>query len=164
MRVALALLALFGMGCGGERADEMTVEVIRVAPRQLLDDSLELTPVLDTTQNAPEQGQVALSIEVHVKNAAGTSKHVPAIGFRAVPESGRDTAAPWRYDITRRTVDSLRPGESATFGLTTSPRSLAAARVAGGVYRVEAVLGDSTTNRRAVPVGRIRLRQPGDST
>ena len=163
MRYAPVLLILATVACGDERTTETTVEVIRVAPMQLVADSLEVTPQLDTTQNAPEQGQVALSIEVHVRNAGGATQRVPAIAFRAVPESARDTTAPWRFDITSRSVDSLRPGQSAAFGLTTSPGPLASAAAVDGVYRIEAIFGDST-NARALPLGRIRLRARQDST
>jgi hypothetical protein len=148
------------LACAGEPEPETSVQVLRVAPVQLLGDSLEVTPALDTTQNAPEQGQIALSIEVHVRNAGGATIRVPRIGFRAVPESGRDGAAQWRFEITRRTVDSLRTGESASFGLTTSPASLANGNAVDGVYRVEAVLGDSATGQRTLPLGRIHLRTP----
>lgn len=165
MRRSIAMLAVFVAACNGARQDETTVEVVRVAPAQLLGDSLEVTPRLDTTQNAPEQGMVALSIEVHVRNAASATRRVPQIGFHAVAESGLDTAAQWRFEITRRTVDSLRAGESATFGLTTSPGVLAADRVAEGVFRVEAVFSDSMTGRHTLPLGRIRLtsRRPRGS-
>lgn len=152
------MLVVCAAACGGEHRNETTVEILRVAPMQLLADSLEVTPSLDTAQNTPEQGQVALSIEVHVRNAGGSTRHVPAIGFRAVPEDGQDTTARWRFDITRRSVDSLRAGERASFGLATSPASLAGDRATDGVYRIEAAFGDSTTGARALPLGRIRLR------
>lgn len=160
--MVLALLAV--LGCGDEPDQQTSVEVVRVAPTQLLGDSLEVTPILDTSQNTPEQGRVALSIEVHVRNAGGTTRLVPSIGFRAMPEGGRDTATRWRYDITRRSVDSLPPGQSASFGLTVSPGSLATGSAVDGIYRIDAVLGDSTTDRRTLPLGRIRLRSPVDST
>jgi hypothetical protein len=156
------LLIVVG-ACAGDAGDQTSVEVLRVAPAQMVGDSLEVTPALDTAQNTPEQGRVALSIEIQVRNAGGSTRHVPTIGFRAVPESGRDTSPQWRFDITRRTVDSLRAGERADFGLTTSPGSLATGNAADGVYRVEALLGDSATGRRTVPLGRIRLRAPADS-
>lgn len=159
MRRAVAILTLLG-ACAREPENEPSIEVVRVAPAQVLDDSLEVTPALDTAQNTPEQGDVALSIEVHVRNTGGVTKRVPQIGFRAVPESGRDTSAQWRYDITRRTVDSLLPGESATFGLTISPGSLATGDVVVGVYRVEAVFGDSAGGQSRLPLGRIELRMP----
>ena len=155
---ASAFLLVFAVGCAADARDQTSVEVLRVAPAQMAGDSLEVTPVLDTAQNTPEQGQVALSIEIRVRNAGGSTRYVPSIGFRAVPESGRDTSPPWRFDITRRTVDSLRAGERANFGLTTSPGSLATGNAADGVYRLEAVLADSATGRRTVPLGRIRLR------
>lgn len=154
------MLTLWFAACRAERTSHTAVEVLRVAPAQLLADSLHITPRLDTTQHAPEQGMTALRIEVHVKNAGGTAKGVPAIGFRAIPESERDTAH-WRYDIARRRVDSLRPGEGAIFGLTTSPDALVsgASDSRGGVLRVEAVFADST-RERVVPLGRVRIRQP----
>ena len=159
----MALVALLGLACGGERADDTGVEVLRVAPRQLLGDSLEFTPSLGTEQDAPEQGRIALSIGMHVRNAGGTVRRVPTMWLRAVAESGRDTAARWRHEITPR-PDSLRPGQGATFGVTTSPGVLATGSAGGGVYRIEAVLGDSTMDRRTLPLGRIRLRTPVDST
>jgi hypothetical protein len=164
MRFALALLGILAVACAEDRSHQPTVDVIRVAPMQLVADSLEMTPALDTAQNTPEQGLIALSIEVHVRNASGSTKRVPAIGFRAVPEGAPDTMAHWRHDITRRAVDSLRAGESATFGVTTSPASLAADSASTGLYRIEAVLGDPTTGLRALPLGRIRLRAAADST
>lgn len=163
MRRSSTFLLIVAIACGGNPGDQTSVEVLRVAPAQMVGDSLEVTPVLDTAQNTPEHGQVALSIEVQVRNAGGSTRHVPAIGFRAVPESSRDTSPPWRFDITRRTVDSLRAGERANFGLTTSPASLATGNASDGVYRVEAVLGDSATGRRTVPLGRIRLRAAADT-
>jgi hypothetical protein len=164
MRHTLLVCSLAAVACGGERTDETTVEVVRVAPMQRVADSLDVTPALDTVQNTPEQGRVALSIEVHVRNAGGATVRVPTIGFRAVPENGPDSTVPWRFDIRRRSVDSLRTGESASFGLTTSPGALATAAAVDGVYRVEAVFGDSTTEARVLPLGRIRLRARHDST
>ena len=99
-----------------------------------------------------------------MRNGGGTTRFVASIAFRAMPETGRDSAASWRYEITRRTVDSLPPGQSATFGLTVSPGSMASGATVDGVYRIEGVLGDSTTGRRTLPLGRIRLRSPRDST
>jgi hypothetical protein len=157
-RTGLALAVALAVACAGERTEDMRVEVMRIAPPQTLADSLEVTPSLDTAHNTPEQGRIALSIEVHVKNIGGSTRQVPAIGFRAVPEQGRDTTAPWRFDITRRTVDSLRPGEGATFGLTTSPASVATDPGVDAVYRIEALFGDSMQRARALPLGRIRLR------
>jgi len=161
-RSSTFLLIIVG-ACAGDPADLTSVEVLRIAPAQMVGDSLEVTPALDTAQNTPEQGQVALSIEIQVRNAGGSTRLVPTIGFRAVPESGRDTTPPWRFDIVRRTVDSLRAGERANFGLTTSPGSLATGNAVDGVYRVEAVLGDLATGRRTIPLGRIRLRAAADT-
>lgn len=158
MKRARVLVAVLVAACRDDVRNESLVEVLRVAPPQLLGDSLEITPRLDTTQNAPERGLVALSIEMQVRNASGSTRPVPRIGFRAIAETVAATrAAPWQYVIGRRTVDSLRAGESASFGVTTSPSTLANGTVVEGVYRVEAVLGDSTTSQRAVPLGRVRL-------
>lgn len=159
----VVLLSLSVAGCADARRDEVSVDVLRVAPAQLIGDSLQVTPTLDTAQNTPEQGDVALRIALHVRNAGGSTRSVPRIGFRAVPESGTDSAAPWHFDITRREVDSLRAGEGADFGITTSPAALAGGRTVDAVFRVEAVL-DAATGRRAVPLGRIRLRAATDST
>lgn len=165
MRRARILVAVLVVACAADARDESFVEVLRVAPAQLLDDSLEITPRLDTTHDAPEQGMVALSIEMQVRNASGSTRPVPRIGFRAVAESASDTStAPWRYVIARRTVDTLRAGESASFGLTTAPTTLANGNILEGVYRVEAVFDDSTTNQRAVPLGRVRVTTRPDSS
>ena len=165
MKRARLLVAALVAACGGDARDESLVEVLRVAPPQLLDDSLEITPRLDTTQNAPERGLVALSIEMHVRNASGSIRPVPRIGLRAVAETASDTsAAPWHYVIGRRAVDTLRAGQSASFGVTTSPATLASGSAASGVYRVEAVLGDSTTKLRTVPLGRVRVTRRPDSS
>jgi hypothetical protein len=163
VRRASAVAILVALACGDDRGDQISVEVLRVAPAQLLNDSLEVAPGLDTVQNTPEQGQVALSLEIRVRNSGGTTRYVPPIGFRTVAENTRDTVGRWRFDITRRTVDSLPPGQSATFGLTTSAASLATGGPISGVYRVEAVIGDSTSGRRMLPLGRIRLRSAADS-
>lgn len=155
-RSAAFVVLLLG-GCTGDRARSTDVEILRVAPTQMLGDSLEVTPALDTTQDAPDRADVALSIEVRIRNASASTKPVPRIAFRAVAESARDTTARWRYEITRRSVDSLRGGESANFGVSTSPRLVAAGDAVDGLYRVEAMFGDSI-GRRVLPVGRIRLR------
>lgn len=166
MKHAGILIAALVTACGAEPRNRSGVEVLRVAPPQLDADSLEITPRLDTTHDAPERGLVALSIEVHVRNASGAARPVPRIGFRAVPESARDTATrAWQYVIGRRSVDTLRAGESASFGVTTSPATLAAGATVDGVYRVEAVFGDSAMARRStLPLGRVRVITRPDSS
>lgn len=165
MKRARILVAALLASCGADERDASLVEVLRVAPPQLLGDSLEITPRLDTTHDAPERGLVALSVEIQVRNASSSTRAVPRIGFRAIAETTGDTSAvPWRYFIDRRTVDTLRAGESASFGVTTSPSTVANGKVAEGIYRVEVVLGDSTTNQRAVPLGRVRVTTRPDSS
>lgn len=165
MKHASILIAAAVTACTNEPQNRSSVAVLRVAPPQLVEDSLEITPRLATARDAPERGAVALSIELHVRNASGVAKAVPRIGFRAVPESARDTAVKaWEYLIGRRSVDTLGAGESASFGVTTSPATLAAGATVDGVYRVEAVFGDSTMARRALPLGRVRVITRPDSS
>jgi hypothetical protein len=157
-------MAVLAAACSNEARNKALVEVLRVAPAQLLADSLEITPRLDTTHDAPERGQTALTIEIGVRNTAVATKRLPRIAFRAVPEGAPDSAMVWEFVIGRRTVDSLRAGESANFGVSTSPGALATGTRLDGVYRVEAVFGDSTSRRPALPLGRIRLRVLADTT
>lgn len=162
-RVSLCLICL-AIACAADDTRRTSVEIMRVAPLQLFGDSLEITPRLDTTHDAPERGQVALTIEIGVRNAGATTRRLPRIAFRAVPEGAPDSASVWEYVIGRRTVDSLQAGESANFGVSTSPGALATGTRPDGVYRIEAVFGDSTSRGPALPLGRIRLHALADTT
>ena len=153
--------------CEPRPSIEPTVEIISVASTQLMPDSLEVTPQIRTVEDMPEPGLVALSLDLQLRNRRETARlALPRIGFRSWRDDADVTSSnpAWHRparEVSRRTgIDSLAPGATFAYGLSTSALLVAPSAKDAGVYRVEAYLIDFAGAEHTVHVGRLRLRLP----
>jgi hypothetical protein len=161
----LVLMAGLPAGCKPQPPVGPTVEIVSHATAQLLPDSLEVTPRIEAAQDMPEPGLIAVSLNLHLRNRrAAASIPLPRIGFRSWRDDAERTSSKLEWhrparDVRGRTgVDSLIPGGTFSYGLSTSPRLVGPSADDEGAYRIEAYLVDTAGTERTVYIGHVRVR------
>jgi hypothetical protein len=158
----VAVVTFAATACADGRGTPAAVaDVVAVAPAQSV-GGMSITPSLDTVHNAPEQGMIALSMDLQIRPTGGPV-HLPQVGFRAWREGSRITQAAWEFPPTdigrRRGSDTLGTCETTSYGLTTAPGMLLQSDSTPGDFRIEAFLRDRTGGEHRVQVGRVRVRR-----